>query len=67
MATLLIDRRFQNCTDAELKQAYQMLSGILVHHGVKTWDKMPSYYRGRMEACYAEFQRRGVQLRLFED
>lgn len=65
MATLLLDRRFQTCSDEELKEVYQTLCGILVHHGVKTWDRMPPYYRARMEACYEEFRIRGVQLKLF--
>jgi len=65
MRAIVLDRRFQNCSDAELGQLFAGLSRILWHHGITDWTDLPPYYRDRMEKLRAEFDRRGVQLQLF--
>jgi hypothetical protein len=66
MPALLIDRRFQTCTDAELRLVAFELLRIMGHHGVKDARDLPAKYRLRAEYLRAELSRRGVQLRLFD-
>jgi len=65
MPALLIDRRFQSCTDAELRLVAFEIFELMTHHGVKDWRDLPFRYRIRAEYLRSELARRGVQLTLF--
>jgi len=65
MPALLIDRRFQSCTDAELRLVAFEFFDLLTHYGVKDWRDLPARYRLRAEYLRAELARRGTQLTLF--
>lgn len=66
MPALLIDRRFQTCSDAELRLVAFELLRLVGHYNVNDWRDLPPKYRLRAENLRAELSRRGVQLQLFD-
>lgn len=65
MPALLLDRRLQTCSDAELQRLHQKLANVINRFGVFDLEKAPRVVREQYVALQAEYARRGCQLRLF--
>lgn len=65
MNFLVIDRRLQSCSDAELKRLMLRLSEAWEEKGCPSFSDMPRLMLGEWERLSAEARRRGVQLSLF--
>jgi len=63
---LVIDKRLQACTDAELRKLMRELSDAWQAKGCPSWSDMPRVMLGEYERLATEFYRRGVQLHLFD-
>jgi hypothetical protein len=65
MTALLIDRRLQSCSDAELAEYWQELARVLELARDYSTGPLGERYAAAYERCRAEFALRGVQLALF--
>jgi hypothetical protein len=61
-----IDRKLQNCTDAQLSDQYQALSILFCRKEFKDPRTRPRALQDRWDRLVAEFKVRGVQLTLFD-
>ena len=64
MPALLLDRRLQTCTDAELQALHVKLARVINRFGSFDLDKCPRVVREQFVALQGEYARRGCQLRL---
>ena len=62
---LVIDRRLQTCTDAELQEHWLELAFFLQGKKSMLDGSLPPTYREAYERVRLEFAKRGVQLHLF--
>lgn len=63
MRALVIDRRLQACSDAELRDLYRQLFAHWYPQRDPITGTAPPFYEEQMSKLRAEFGRRGVQLR----
>ena len=62
---LVVDRRLQQCTDAEFRRLCSNLMERWVFFGQPDWGRMPPSFQDEYARLCTEFQRRGIQLHLF--
>jgi len=62
---IVIDRRLQQCTDAELRYIARRLFDLWALKGHMPQEKMPLTWRRDVARLREELDRRGVQLSLF--
>lgn len=65
MSPIVIDRRLQSCTNAELQRISRRLFDLWDAKGRMAEDKMPKTWRHDVLQVRKELARRGVQLRIF--
>jgi len=63
---LVIDRRLQNVTDSELRVHWLALAEILINKADAETGDLPPVWAAAYERVRAEFERRGVQLTLWD-
>jgi hypothetical protein len=63
---LIADRRLQNCSDADLAREWEELAWLLQQKRDAATGRLPPLYAAMYRRLKREFDRRGVQLHLFD-